>query len=108
MDAGLGPECASERLGSVLGVPASMGSTERRFLWTAPRDGVYTVDTVGSTFDTVLYALESCTGPEITCADGNGDDTSITLDLQAGEQVVLVVDGDSGSQSGTAEVSVFE
>src|SRR5712691_3430929 len=40
------------------------------FLYTAPATGSYTIDTSGSSFDTILYARSStCTGTELGCND---------------------------------------
>ncbi len=64
--------------------------------FTAPAAGTYTFDTVGSTYDTVLYALDGCAGAELACNDdiapGNLR-SEITLNLAAGQTVILIVDG---------------
>ncbi len=51
--------------------------------WSAPSDGLYTINTYDSNFDTVLYVLDSCNGAELSC---NDDYT----DLHAGTQVSLL------------------
>ena len=67
--------------------------------FTAPADGSYTFDTVGSNFDTVLFALDSCGGTELACNDDTvGVRSEITVDLLAGETILVVVDGWSTSE----------
>ncbi len=77
------------------------------FLYTAPEPGVYTIDTAGSSFDTVLYAVAECGGAETACNDNGGiDDTSrINVTLAAGEEVLFVVDGAS-AESGAFDVNI--
>ncbi|MEM9191220.1 MAG: hypothetical protein AAGF12_18760, partial [Myxococcota bacterium] len=86
--------------------PSCRGGTasDLAFGWTAPATGRFTFDTIGSSFDTVLYLLSSCGGAELpgACDDdsGGGTTSSITLPLNAGQSIVIVVDG-----FGTAEGS---
>ncbi len=72
-------------------------SPDRTHLFTAPATGTYTIDTVGSAYDTVLYVLDGdCDGLEIACNDdlsGSVSQSSVILDLAAGQSVVIVVDG---------------
>ncbi len=77
------------------------------FSYTAPEPGVYTIDTLGSSFDTVLYSIDGCGGAETACNDDGGiDDTSrINVTLAAGEEVLFVVDG-AGAQSGAFDVNI--
>lgn len=77
-----------------------------QWTFTAPEPGIYTIDTQGSNFDTVLYALDGCGGNEIICNDDAGDMTSrINVTLAAGEEVVFVVDG-AGLDSGDYNLNV--
>lgn len=77
------------------------------FSYTAPEPGVYTIDTMGSSFDTVLYSVDGCGGAETACNDNGGiDDTSrINVTLAADEEVLFVVDG-AGAQSGAFDVNI--
>ncbi len=77
------------------------------FSYTAPEPGVYTIDTSGSAFDTVLYALAECGGAETACNnDGGIDDTSrINVTLAAGQEVLFVVDG-ANAESGAFDVNI--
>ena len=123
---GLGPgdfSCADEDLGAVLGDTVATGSTvgqgndftpgcvmsnapDVQLVWTALVGGTYTFDTVGSSFDTVLYAIEDCVGSELACNDDTVmTQSQITLDLVAGQSVLLVIDGWNNS-SGNYELNV--
>ena len=70
-------------------------ASDLAFTWTAPSAGTWVIDTVGSELDTVLYALTSCGGAELACNDDgeSGFSSEITLELSAGQTIVLVVDG---------------
>jgi hypothetical protein len=68
--------------------------------WTAPAAGTYVVDTIGSSFDTILSVRSDCDGSEIACDDDieAGDlDSALTVELLEDESVVIVVDGSNGS-----------
>lgn len=65
----------------------------------------YTFRTLGSTFDTVLSVLASCDGETLACNDddakstlGNDRSSVVTLDLEKGQSVVVVVDGYEANQ----------
>jgi len=111
---GVGPGdfgCVDQDLGSATGNGVAMGSTmgqgndftptcvmsnapDVHFVWTALVGGTYTIDTVGSTYDTVLSVRQDCVGDELAC----NDDTVMTqsqviVELMAGQSVMIVVDG---------------
>ena len=75
------------------------------FTWTAPFDGSFTFDTLGSGYDTLLAILDgNCEGDEIACNDDafSGDirtRSSISLDLTEGDVITIVVGG-WGSSTG--------
>ena len=75
--------------------------------WEAPQAGHYLFSTKGSSFDTILYALDGCTGRELTCNDDADPDrtSKIELDLRTGEMVLIVVDGYAG-ESGAFQFSI--
>jgi len=106
------------------------GGLDVGYVWEAPADGCYRVDTDGSGFDTVLRAYASCKTDELACDDNSGSDGSDSMLLltgSAGELSLFVVDGatkrdfgdytlnvstwnapydvDAGSVSGTAAVT---
>ncbi len=88
---------------------ATCGGTtgnDDQWTFTAPEAGIYTIDTLGSNFDTVLYALDGCGGTELACNDNSVDMTSrINVSLAAGQEVVLVVDG-AGLDSGDYDLNI--
>jgi hypothetical protein len=67
--------------------------------FTAAISGVYTFDTIGSDYDTVLYALSDCAGDtELACDDdGAGQQSTITLALGEGITILLLVGGSDGA-----------
>lgn len=77
------------------------------FSYIAPEPGVYTIDTMGSSFDTVLYSIAGCGGAETACNDNGGiDETSrINVTLAAGEEVLFVVDG-ANAESGAFDINI--
>lgn len=83
--------------------------SESVWVWTAPFDGLFSFDTIGSDFDTVLTVLEGvCEGPLLGC----NDDTvqlwsNVTTKLGGGTTVTIIVDGLSG-QSGTIHLNISE
>ena len=77
---------------------------ESTYAWTAPASGRYSFDTVGAHRDTVLYALAGdCDGKELACSDDidglGGGRSGFSLDTDAGEALVIVVDSYSSSDS---------
>lgn len=123
---GLGPgdfSCADENIGSGLGSPVITGSTsgqgndfdagcigqdaaDMAFVWTALVGGTYTFDTLGSSYDTVLSLRDDCVGPELECNDDTVMLTSeVTLDMVAGQSVLIVVDG-YGNSSGSFDLNI--
>ena len=88
---------------------AGGGGPEATYLFTADNDGHYVFDTVGSTFDTVLYLRSECASEasEIACNDDHVDLQSQTgTFIAAGDSVVVVVDGYSGGNSGDFTLNV--
>lgn len=68
--------------------------------WIAPEAGFYSFDTVGSDFDNTLgLVAPSCDGTELACNGATATPlaSEVIRELSAGEAVVLVVDGKSGS-----------
>ncbi len=121
-------DCVDEELGDALGPAIATGTNagaprdrtgscagdgrEVVFLWEAPSTAVYVFDTLGSTYDTVLYAYaDSCEGAELDCNDDafTGDDrlrSQLTLVLDAGDQIVLVLDGYGSRSVGDYQLNV--
>lgn len=76
-----------------------VGGEDAQHLFTAPAAGMYTFDTFGSGYDTVLAVLDSCgAAGELGCGDDQmGMLSSVTLELAMGQSVVVVVDGYMGA-----------
>jgi hypothetical protein len=85
--------------------------SESTYAWTAPESGRYSFDTVGAYRDTVLYALDGdCEGEELACSDditdlGSGR-SGFSLDVEAGDELVIVVDSYSSSESNPSVLSI--
>lgn len=83
---------------------------DRALAFTAPQDGIYSFDTTGSDFDTVLYVLGgTCGGSELACNDDEpdtiGGHSALTLPLVAGQDVTAIVEGFLG-ETGNLELTV--
>lgn len=103
---------------------AGSASGERAFRWVPATTGTYTIstcDTVGTTFDTVLYVrAPGCQSVQVACNDdttGCGTKTDVTnphrgsrvtVNAIGGQSYVLFVDGYSqnGFGAGTAHVQI--
>ncbi|XXX80135.1 MXAN_6577-like cysteine-rich protein [Sorangium sp. So ce134] len=90
------------------------GGPEATYLFTAPADALYTFDTEGSAFDTLLDVRDgSCAGPSLKCND-NADPTGefthsrLSLLLNAGQSVVVSVDSYEASGEYTLNVTQRE
>ncbi|WP_437680082.1 MXAN_6577-like cysteine-rich protein [Sorangium sp. So ce131] len=87
---------------------ASLPGGEATYSFTAPSDGYYLFDTVGSTIDTVLSVHQGgCGGPEVACS-ANGTDSSAFVELSAGETIVVSVDSNGPGGAYALNVSAFD
>ena len=86
------------------------GAPEQVFEFNPPGPGTYRFDTVGSSFDTVLYALDDCAGAPLACNDDWNFQlqSELTLDLGPGEKVLVVVDGHGANDFGDFVLNVQE
>jgi hypothetical protein len=79
---------------------STRGGREVRLVWTAPSTGDFIFDTFSSSFDTVLYVLASCTGPELpgACDDdgGTAQTSQLRISTIAGARLVIVIDAFAG------------
>lgn len=85
---------------------------DRAYQWSAPASATYTIDTLGSDFDTVLYVHESCEGgAELGCSDDDGEEigrfSRVRIRLDEGNTVLIVVDG-FGDSAGDFQVNIRE
>lgn len=90
---------------------AGQSGPETIFGWTAPRDGCFQFDTQGSEYDTVLHAHDRCpSGPELRCNDDGGESfqSTIYLEVLAGQELAIVVDGFSADSSGLFMLNINE
>lgn len=90
------------RCGSFLSGGASCGdggdnAADSVFLYTAPAGGTYVIDTVGSSYDTLLaIRADGCSGPTLACNDDispQQQQSRLAVDLAQGEAIVIAVDG---------------
>ena len=110
----LGNAASVTRSGTTAGQPNALGGAscgrggseapEVAFAYTAPTTGFYTIDTIDSGFDTLLYVRDgSCSGEELACNDditaGTDMRSQVGLFLNGGQRIVIVVDG-FGTASG--------
>ncbi|WP_437279539.1 MXAN_6577-like cysteine-rich protein [Sorangium sp. So ce375] len=87
----------------------STGAGEVTYSFTAPAAGTYVVDTFGSSFNTVLSVLDgSCSGDALACNDdaAGGEQSRLTLDLDEGQTVILLVEGRSADASGDFTLTI--
>jgi hypothetical protein len=86
------------------------GAPEHVYEFVAPGPGSYRFDTFGSSFDTVLYALDECDGPPLACNDDADFDlqSELVLQLAGGQQVLIVVDGFGPGDAGPFLLNVEE
>jgi hypothetical protein len=91
------------------GTCGGLASTDFAYNWTAPYEATFSFDTVGSSYDTVVYVLDgSCTGPELSCNNDTlaGNTSSTIAHLSAGQDAVIVVDGNGAQGSFDLNVGV--
>ena len=72
------------------------GGPDIAFTWTAPDSGTYVIDTHGSGFDTVLRIYDTDCETELECDDdtpGSRKTSEVTRYFDAGETIIIVVDG---------------
>ncbi|WP_437489581.1 MXAN_6577-like cysteine-rich protein [Sorangium sp. So ce1014] len=90
------------------------GAPEATYLFTAPAYALYTFDTEGSTFDTLLDVRDgACAGPSLKCNDdadpeGAVTHSRLTLPLSAGQAVIVAVDSYEASGEYTLHVTQQE
>jgi len=74
---------------------AYSGASDQAYLWTAPYAGTFTFNTLGASYDTVLHIYDRANGTALGCNDDDQGtlQSSITLSLNAGQSLRIVVDG---------------
>ena len=107
--------CVDTDIDFTIGIPALSGDTtggdddlgvscaggdgaDTVVAFTAPADGTYVFDTVGSAYDTAMAVYDSCTSLELDCNDDTvGLTSEVTLVMVEGQTVFVVVDGFGGA-----------
>lgn len=85
---------------------------DRAVVWVAPAAGRYVFDTTGSDFNTVLVVRSTCADGNtfLTCNDDIDDgvelQSRVTYTADAGEEVVVVMEGYGAHDCGPVELSV--
>lgn len=86
---------------------ASTGGQDVAYTFTAPSSGTVVFDTVGSSFDTVLYAFDATSCSPIDCNDDfSGLQSELTLTLTSGQQIVMVLDGYDNFEYGSYVLNI--
>ena len=120
------PACPAHELGDAVGIGVFLGTTvgagntlagscggaladEITFRWRAPKTGFFTVDTLGSVIDTVLYVRQgACDAAEIDCNDDADDgllgESSLVLETAVGAEFIIVLD--SFAVSGDVQLNI--
>ncbi|MEM9067803.1 MAG: hypothetical protein AAGE52_04830 [Myxococcota bacterium] len=84
------------------------GGADVSIAWTAPASGTYFFTTDGSDFDTVLYVQDRCGGSTLVCDDDGGDglQSRLSLEVEAGTTLIIVIDGFSVEDAGQAVLTI--
>jgi hypothetical protein len=89
-------------------------SPDRSQRWIAPTPGTYTIDTVGTGFDTILYARPACGGATLACNDdidtmAENVASRITLtSTTPNQEFIIVVDGFTLGSTGPFTVNIVQ
>ncbi|WP_437549267.1 MXAN_6577-like cysteine-rich protein [Sorangium sp. So ce367] len=83
---------------------------EATYAFTAPATALYTFDTFGSSFDTVLHLHKgTCSGESVACNDdASGTQSQVEVMLREGETISVVVDGYAPVASGAFQLNVSQ
>ncbi|WP_437486264.1 MXAN_6577-like cysteine-rich protein [Sorangium sp. So ce1014] len=96
---------------SDLSAPCADGAgPEATYAFTAPAYALYTFDTFGSAFDTLLHLHDgTCSGPSLGCNDDSSYvQSQVKALLEEGQTIVVVVDGSSRWASGAFTLNVSQ
>ena len=84
------------------------GAPDQAWMLTAGAAGLYTVTLAGE-FDSTLYLLTDCADADNTCLgadESSGDTETVTVQLEAGQTVYIIVDGFGFDEAGSYDLSV--
>ncbi len=81
---------------------------ERIYEFHPPGPSTYRFDTVGSSFDTVLYALTACDEAPLVCNDDTDFElhSELIVDVSGGDKLLIVVDGHDSDDVGPFVLNV--
>jgi hypothetical protein len=84
------------------------GAQDVALSWRTPGPGCYSIDTNGSSYDTVLRLYEGCNGLEFFCDDdgGTGLDSLIYRNFYTNQDMTIIVDGYSPNSLGIYTVNI--
>ncbi len=122
--------CIDADLGESLGPEVFVGNTfgeqddiqtfcggdsapDMAFLWTAPSSGLFSINTCGSAFDTVLeLRTPECPGMMLACNDDieslacGAFESEVRFEARENQQFIVVVDGLFFSEAGDFRINV--
>jgi hypothetical protein len=79
------------------GFGGDAGGADVWFRYTPAVSGEYSIETCGSSFDTILSVVDTCGGAEFVCNDDScGTQSRVTLPLVAGSPILIRVAGYQG------------
>ena len=96
---------------------SGVGGADIAYTWMAPSEGCWRFSTELSGFDTVLRLFEPDTEStcgadpgEIVCDDDSGEDTTSVIEysLDAGEEIIIVIDGYYSTSEGLYTLAISE
>lgn len=83
-------------------------SPDVAFQWIAPADGLYTFDTQGSAYDTVLAVRDGCSPADLACNDDSGGVQSmVQVQATAGQVLLVIVDGYGQGNAGPFVLNIY-
>ncbi|WP_437992339.1 MXAN_6577-like cysteine-rich protein [Sorangium sp. So ce145] len=105
-----GTTAIPDRVSAVPSPCTSDSGPEATYAFTAPATALYTFDTFGSSFDTVLHVHEgTCSGESVACNDDtSGRQSQVKVMLREGETISVVVDGYAPVASGPFQLNVSQ
>ncbi|WP_437531472.1 MXAN_6577-like cysteine-rich protein [Sorangium sp. So ce726] len=105
-----GTTAIPDRVSALPSPCTSNSGPEATYAFTAPATALYTFDTFGSSFDTVLHVHEgTCSGESVACNDDtSGRQSQVKVTLSEGETVSVVVDGYAAVASGAFKLNVSQ
>ncbi|MGE0789925.1 MAG: CAP domain-containing protein [Sandaracinaceae bacterium] len=108
-DRGAVDEYGGSTCGASNGGMGGGGAMDFAYEFTAPEAGRYEINTVGSTFDTLLSIRAGCGMAELACNDDIGrgmPQSELEIELEACQTILIVVDGYNAMESGAFQLEI--